>query len=735
MQCPTNHTFAEYIKIVKYWLLTTEYPPFYGGGISTYCFFTAKMLSEKGHSVTVFVPDNTLSADVISESDHIRLVRFAINKSGMDSNLGYNALVSYELAITIREYLNNEAKPDIVEVQDYQGLGYYLHLFKKLGYENFRDLCTLTTLHSTALLYQRVNREAIYKFPTFWVGEMEKFAILASDILISPSQYLVDRLAEDFRINDREVIVIPNPILSTSPLKDTSFERNNIVFFGKMVYTKGGFQLIEYFKKLWNQGFAHPLTIIGDADFALHTEDMLARDFINKKYGKFVESGLLVLTGKLKSQEIRKYLEKAHVVVIPSLVDNLPYTVLETMLEGKLVLASKQGGHVEVIENGVDGFLFDHNQPSTFFEQLEKVLSLSDEEIYTIGRNAHSKIINGYNFETIYAQKMQVIENYKSQPAVASDIFPYIRPIPLTAPTESLALNNDKRGLVSVVIPYYNLGKLVEETIESVLQSTYEKLEILVVDDGSTDPVSIATLDNLKKAYPTVRVLHKPNGGLGHTRNYGAAHASGEYLAILDADDTIHPSYYEKAVRVLEQYENVHFVGCWCKYFEGNKGYWVSNMPEPPFFLIHNTMNSSALIFRKASFLQAGNDTEMSFQGLEDWECIVNMTSKGLTGASLPEPLFNYRVRKNSMFRQISKVQSFFLHSYIVNKHAAFYSKYTADIVNILNSNGSGINLDNPTREAFGSFSSRIVAKLKRIISRNYYLKKYALKLKKLLGK
>lgn len=718
---------------MKYWLLTTEYPPFYGGGISTYCFFTTKMLSEKGHTVTVFVPDNTITSDLVSETDNIRLIRFPINKTEIGSSLGHFACLSYELAFTVGQYLQQEGKPDIVEVQDYQGIGYYLQLFKLFQYDHFRDLTILTTLHSAAYLCQRLNREAVYKLPTFWIGEMEKFAMLASDILISPSQYLIDRLAEDFRIKDKEVTVVPNPIPSGSPLVQAPFERNNIVFFGKMVYIKGGFQLIEYFKTLWEDGFQHPLTIIGDTEVILHSEDMFASEYIKKKYGKYIEKGLLIMTGKLKTSEIRKHLEKAHIVITPSLIDNLPYTVLETMLDGKIVLASKQGGHIEVIEDGKNGFLFDHHHPDTFFTQLKKVLSLNDDEVYTIGRNAHNTIINGFNFDIIYAKKMEVIEKYRKEPPEPSNIFPYIRPIPLTVPPEKLALNGDKKGLLSVVIPFFNLGNLVIETVDSILQSTYDQLEILVIDDGSTDAESLAALEKLKKDYPMVRVLHKPNGGLGHTRNYGAAYATGEFLAILDADDTIDKTYYEKAVRILSHYKNIHFVGCSCKYFGGNKGYWISNMPEPPFFLIHNTMNSSALIFRKASFLQAGNDPGMTFTGMEDWECIVNMTSKGLAGASIPEALFNYRVRKDSMFRQISKVQSVYLHTYVTTKHERFYSNYIADIVNILNANGSGINLDNPTRESVGGFSGRIVEKLKKIASRNRLLKKYALKVKKMM--
>ncbi|MBO9631666.1 MAG: glycosyltransferase, partial [Chitinophagaceae bacterium] len=447
----------------------------------------------------------------------------------------------------------------------------------------------------------------------------------------------------------------------------------------------------------------------------------------------------LQLLGKLPSKEIKTHLEKAHIVFIPSLFDNLPYTVLETMSQGKVVLASKQGGHTEAIENGVDGFLFDHDQPSTFFDQLKHIMALEDDEIFAIGERARKKITDKYNYETIYEQKMQAIQAYLDKPAENNNFFPYIRPVPLEADTAKLQLAGSKKGLLSVVIPYYNLGDLLFETLDSVLASNYKNLEVIVIDDGSTDPESLKTLDLVKERYPQVKVIHKPNTGLGDTRNFGAQQATGEFMAVIDADDKIDATYYEKAVRVLEKYENVHFVGCWCQYFGNWTGMWPSFMPEPPFFLVHNTMNSSALIFKRASFLQAGNDPNMAFHGMEDWECIVNMTTKGLTGASLPEPLFHYRIREGSMFRRFTRNKIYHLHAYITNKHSKFYQRYTADIVNILNTNGTGVLTDNPTMEQGyvvrnPIISNRIINKFAVIARKNYYLKKIALKVKRLIS-
>jgi glycogen(starch) synthase len=73
---------------MKYWLLTTEYPPFYGGGISTYCYFTARMLAQKDHTVTVFTPENSVKDYQIQTEGNIRVMRFNSNRSGFQHTLG-----------------------------------------------------------------------------------------------------------------------------------------------------------------------------------------------------------------------------------------------------------------------------------------------------------------------------------------------------------------------------------------------------------------------------------------------------------------------------------------------------------------------------------------------------------------------------------------------------------------------------------------------------------------------
>lgn len=97
---------------------------------------------------------------------------------------------------------------------------------------------------------------------------------------------------------------------------------------------------------------------------------------------------------------------------------------------------------------------------------------------------------------------------------------------------------------ISVVVPVYNVEDYVKRCLDSLVMQTMTAIEVLVVDDGSTDG-SGAICDEYAARYDTIRVMHKPNGGLSDARNYGLAHATGEYVFFLDSDDYLKPDSCE----------------------------------------------------------------------------------------------------------------------------------------------------------------------------------------------
>lgn len=107
---------------------------------------------------------------------------------------------------------------------------------------------------------------------------------------------------------------------------------------------------------------------------------------------------------------------------------------------------------------------------------------------------------------------------------------------------------------VSVVIPVYNVKKYICPCIDSIRRQTLKDIEIICVDDGSTDGCS-EILDEYAKKDNRIKVIHKPNSGYGHSMNVGMDAATGEYFAIVESDDVIEPNMYQKLYAVAENYD------------------------------------------------------------------------------------------------------------------------------------------------------------------------------------
>jgi glycosyltransferase involved in cell wall biosynthesis len=224
--------------------------------------------------------------------------------------------------------------------------------------------------------------------------------------------------------------------------------------------------------------------------------------------------------------------------------------------------------------------------------------------------------------------------------------------------------------IVSVVISCYNYGRYLNEAIESVLASTLQDIEIIVVNDGSTDPYTIEVLTTLEK--PRTRVIHQTNKGASAARNHGIHHAKSKYIFTLDADDKIAPTMLEKCVAVLESKPQIGFVGSWAKRF-GNTSFIWKFPPYHFYRLLFRNMISSGAMFRKKAWEQVGGFNE-KMRYAEDWDFWIALSKKGWRGHVIPEPLWHYRSHANSKSKDPRRNRLAVLRQ-LRRNHAALYER------------------------------------------------------------
>jgi glycosyltransferase involved in cell wall biosynthesis len=232
---------------------------------------------------------------------------------------------------------------------------------------------------------------------------------------------------------------------------------------------------------------------------------------------------------------------------------------------------------------------------------------------------------------------------------------------------------------VSVIIPCFNLGQYLDEAVESVLAQTYPDFEIVVVDDGSTDERTKVLLDDYRR--PATKVVRSENRGLPAAKNLGLAHSSGAYVSMLDADDRLAPGFLEKSVAALDGSADVSFVSHWLRTFGDEVREWTPSRCDFPSLLDVNTVNGAALVRRSALESVGGFDESMR-DGCEDWDIWITLVERGFRGQILPEVLFYYRQRPDSMSRLMMEGDGHpRLYRRLAEKHAASYSAHARTLI------------------------------------------------------
>jgi len=231
---------------------------------------------------------------------------------------------------------------------------------------------------------------------------------------------------------------------------------------------------------------------------------------------------------------------------------------------------------------------------------------------------------------------------------------------------------------VSIIIPCYNDGEYLDDSVGSALHQTYKNIQVIIVNDGSTDKATIEKLASFNNSLVTV--LHKENGHLSSARNHGIRYSSGEFILTLDADDRFEPSFVEKAVKVLDNDPGIGGVTCYLRSFGLKKFRWKPLGGDTRNFLYRQESCASAM-FRKECWDKTGGYDEQMKSGYEDWEYWIRLTAAGYKVHVIKEFLFNYRITSKSMLLTESEPNRATIVNYILEKHKDLYWRELKDAV------------------------------------------------------
>jgi glycosyltransferase involved in cell wall biosynthesis len=224
--------------------------------------------------------------------------------------------------------------------------------------------------------------------------------------------------------------------------------------------------------------------------------------------------------------------------------------------------------------------------------------------------------------------------------------------------------------LVSICVPYYNYGKYLPGLIRSLENSSYKNIEVIVVNDGSTDPFSNRVFEDSRKkleSKPNWLFINKENGGIGQTRNVAARRATGDYVIFMDADNEAKPHMIETFTRCM-QASGMDCLACFLDCFnhaieepdDRTPLEWIyapiGNAPEISLF--ENTFGDANFIVKRDVFLKIGGFKEDRTTSFEDYDFLAHLSLSGGTLDVIPEGLLWYRVTTEGFSRNTSIVRN-----------------------------------------------------------------------------
>ncbi len=228
-------------------------------------------------------------------------------------------------------------------------------------------------------------------------------------------------------------------------------------------------------------------------------------------------------------------------------------------------------------------------------------------------------------------------------------MIPSLRPATKKRLSSQKTMNENKiinrNPLVTVIVPAYNMENYIEECLDSVLQSTYSPLEVIIVDDGSTD-TTLHVAQKIASHHEIVKVIAQPNMGVSHARNNAIEVAGGELILPVDADDKIAPDYIGLAVEQFLMDDTVKVVTAHGEFFGNRTGVWIL----PPFDrhrLATRNLISVCAMYRKSDWKRVGGYCTY-IKGLEDWDFWISMLKDEGNVVCLNKVGFYYRIRPNS---------------------------------------------------------------------------------------
>jgi glycosyltransferase involved in cell wall biosynthesis len=685
-------------------MLTNGYKPAYGYGSSTYVEHAARMYAGQKHSVKIFV-NSTQQESMENPEPGITVFRYYDKSHELAQYMNVYLALSYVLAQEILKQLQKEI-PDLIEVQDCMALGYYLLKYKSIGHPLLKDVPIVVHAHTPRFMLVEANDESVYAYNNYLIRQCEIESYRLADAILCPSQFLKEKLKS--YIKDKTITVIPLPFEYRKQLPVVEEYAYDALYVGRMEYRKGITALLTAVDQaFWQKKKSFKLAIMGD-DLFYEQKNCSMLTHLRQKYYHALQSEQLFILPQLPQNIAYQQMRQARSVVIPSFFDNFPVTCIEAMALGKLVIASDQGGQKELIgENNLNGIVYPAWDTSALMKTLTMAQTLSSEQLLQYGNNAQARVREYCGYAQVLAQRLKFFPTIVStgwyvnklineqtplakvagpltEQHIAQEVYKDVQTAKTASAKQSI-LGNQSRMIVdqmlSLIVVTVNPQEDFLDDLQTMLDSSYTKKEIIVIDAGSWEPKSKVLIKELqKKSLSGIRVISLYESNVSRACNFGARVAQGEYVAILRDHERVQPSFFERAISVLQANKAIAYCYSWLAI----TGLYTHLIPtqdaELPGLLYENTV-SPIVVMRRDMYLNFGMKNEYYNDGTEDHLAWIRLAENGYHGVVIPEALSSINIIEESQIYKKGSLSS------VYESSPDLIKKYFKDIFGLFQAN------------------------------------------------
>ncbi|WP_170138513.1 glycosyltransferase [Rhodobium orientis] len=611
--------------------------PVRNGGIGTAYWHLARFLVSHGHKVTILFTLGRVSEDktfdhwvkVYRKEHDVELV--ALPESDPPAAAGRLSQV-LERSRRTYEWLKEQSF-DIVHTTEFGGKCYYALLAKHLGLAFDKTLFIVKT--SSPMLWNAIGNGDRLTDPQQLIrASCERRSVELADIVVSPSRHMLRWMMRyGYNLPKERCFVEPNPMLTKVAAHPddppSTMAVTELVFFGRLERRKGLHIFTRAVSALGDAAKGLKITFLGKPSARFESRAFIAEE--SRDWPCEID----VITD-YSSAEALDYLRKpGRLAIIPSLIDNAPFTVFECIYERIAMITADRGGGPEMI--------LPEDRPHVVFEPIPSVLAALLKRAIDEGAVIARPILdNAENLEIWRRAHLafgapDVVERFTSH-----------------VPAATMPEAEEGAPLVTVCMAHHNRPALLRRALESLQRQTFTDFEVVVVDDGSDDPMAISELAAIEAeiARRGWRVIRQENRYLGAARNTGWRAARGRFILFMDDDNLAVPNEIETFLKAAASGADV--LTCFSDIFEGGEEITLDTV-EPlrritplgddlSVGLFLNGFGDSNCFARREVLEELGGFTEDYGVGKDDQEFFARAVLRGFRLRLVPEPLFYYRL-------------------------------------------------------------------------------------------